>query len=385
MPFKRPGSPYYYINRTLPGFGRTGWISTRVRDKGVARRMEALLVTLAERALVDDSYRDLLVAVRDRHISLPDLLAAHSRGRLDDLRRTLRDPLLSDAVQDYRAAARYEKGTWEGLDILAGLVPAGARLSEIASGKAVMGLCARAEAEGRRRNSVRRTLLRAISKLLRYHLGRAERDHVFADVHYAAEDDTREVHLTPEEVRRLVETADALYPEMGLVIRLALQTSADRGTLLAGRHGRKHHRGLLVSDLRIYQEGDRYTGEVTIHDTKTAHRTRTMPLTDHLCRLMLAQCARRRPDDPVFDTTYQQMDFRWQRIREAANLAGLRFKDLRHQTAIAGEMAGIPLTTLQRALGHDDARMTRRYQQRQTALSPDEAERLEQVLYGRTG
>ena len=110
--------------------------------------------------------------------------------------------------------------------------------------------------QGCKRNSVRRYMHRATSLLLRHHLGRAERDRIFADVDFPAEDDTREIHLSPLEIQRLLSACDELgYGELGVAIRLALQTSADRGVLLAGGHGsRRRHRGLLVRDLRIFQE-----------------------------------------------------------------------------------------------------------------------------------
>ena len=50
--------------------------------------------------------------------------------------------------------------------------------------RVITALCQRAERDGRKRNSVRRYILRAISLLLRHHLGRAERDRRFADVDF---------------------------------------------------------------------------------------------------------------------------------------------------------------------------------------------------------
>ncbi len=185
-------------------------------------------------------------------------------------------------------------------------------------------------------------MLRAISLLLRHYLGEAERNRIFAEVAFPAEDDTREVHLSPGEIRRLLSACASLgYDELAVVVRLALQTSADRGVLLSGRHGGKEHRGLRVRDLRIWQdhESGTYTGEVHLRDSKTEGRSRSVPLTDGLCRELLALSKGKRPDDAVFSTSYLGLDLPWKRVRKAAALEHVRFKDLRAQISIYGEEA----------------------------------------------
>ena len=251
-----------------------------------------------------------------------------------------------------------------------------------------MRYCHAYEATGVKRNSVRRYLLRAISLLLTDRLGKAERNRIFADVQYAAEDDTREIHLTSEEIVRLLTACDeqsaSEYRELRTVIHLALVTSADRGVLLAGKHGKRTNRGLLVRDVRIYQEevdGEAvYFGEVYLKYSKAKGRTRTVPITDRLCRDLLPLCQHKKPDDPVFALTYSGLDSRWKRVRQAAGLEHVRFKDLRAQTAIYGEEAGIPQTVIQRTMGHSDEAMTRRYQQRAAVLRADQAEQMEAAM-----
>ncbi|MFN3537119.1 MAG: hypothetical protein ACK4Y4_06705, partial [Brevundimonas sp.] len=71
-------------------------------------------------------------------------------------------------------------------------------------------LCRASEAAGRKRNTVRRTLHRAISALLRAEVGNAERNRVMDDVRFSGEDDTREVHLRPEDIHRLLAACDEL-------------------------------------------------------------------------------------------------------------------------------------------------------------------------------
>ena len=172
------------------------------------------------------------------------------------------------------------------------------------------------------------------------------------------------------------------YKEMELLIRLALQTSADRGVLLAGKNADKELRGLLVRDLEIYKDetSNRYSGEIFLSDSKTTARSRTVPLTDSLCRALAVQCIHKSPDDTVFEMRYHHLDFQWKKVRAKAGLDHVRFKDLRAQTAIYGEEAGIPQTVLQKTMGHADEAMTRRYQQRAAALSDQQAEAMEQAM-----
>lgn len=225
---------------------------------------------------------------------------------------------------------------------------------------------------------------RAISKLLRFKLSNAERDRIFADVQYSKEDDTREVHPSPEEIGRLLQACETIdCHELAVVIRMALQTSADRGVLLAGRSLAKETRGLLIRDVTIFKDNKQgtYSGEVFLQDTKTNNRSRSVPLTDSLCRELLVLCNNKAPDDPVFSISYQALDHLWKKVKKKAGLEEIRFKDLRAQTAIYGEEAGVPQTVLQRVMGHSDEAMTRRYQQRATVLTSSQAASIEGAMF----
>lgn len=387
MPYKRPNSPYYQIRkRSLQGYGDTGVLTTKTESKRVARRMEDLLEELAERALLEPKWTDLLDAVcEDRTIKLPELLKAKNRGELGQLARQLTDPTLPEAIDQYREEGRVTDHTDNSLQWLRENTKASMRLSDL-DAQTIMGLLHTAEDQGRKRNTVRRCQMRAISLLLRHHLGNSKRDRIFEDVEFQAEDDTREIHLLPEEISRLLDACHQigkpLYEELGIVIRLSLQTSADRGVLLAGTRKGKEIRGLRVRDLRIYHhdDEDRYSGEVFLHDQKTEERSRAVPLTDSLCRELLVLAKDKGPDEPVFELSYNAMDYRWQKVRAMADLEHVRFKDLRAQTAQYGEMAGIDQTTLQQTMGHSDKSMTRRYQQRSASMSEEGARALEEAM-----
>lgn len=383
MPYKRTGSPYYQVRRrNLPGYGDTSILSSRVTAKKLARDMERCLDEVAQRALDDSSWYALLNAVcREKTVTLPELLKAKNTGNLEGLKRSLSDPLLREAIDTYRKLGTFERSTGIGLNMLLHYAPAGMRLGDLTS-KRITRLCVQAEQDGRKRNSVRRSMLRAISMLLRFHLGNAERNRIFADVQFSAENDTREVHLSPDDIGHLFGACRHFgYDELIVLIRLALQTSADRGVLLRGTNMGKKLRGLLKRDVTIYRdEKGTYQGEVFLNDTKTTSRTRSVPLTDSLCRELLVLCQSKAPDDPVFSIEYQQLDFLWKRVRKHAGLKHVRFKDLRAQTAIYAEEAGVPQTVIQRTLGHSSEAMTRRYQQRAAVLSQEQANAIEQAM-----
>lgn len=372
--------------RKLPGYGDTGVISSRVTSKKLAKDMERCLEVLANKALFDATWYGLLDAICRHHtVTLPELLRAHNTGKLDALKRSLTDPLLTEAVASFKASQKYDRPVRFGLDMLLNYSQAGVRLGDL-DAKRITNLCIQAERDGRKRNTVRRQLYRAISLVLRFRLGNVERNRIFTDVHFPAEDDTREIHLSPEEIDRLLDACEEFeYNEMELLIRLALQTSADRGVLLAGKNADKELRGLLVRDLTIFKDEDskQYMGEIFLSDNKTTARSRSVPLTDSLCRALALQCIDKSPDDTVFAMRYHQMGFQWKKVRTRAGLDHVRFKDLRAQTAIYGEEAGIPQTVIQKTMGHADEAMTRRYQQRATALSAAQAKAMEEVMITR--
>ena len=57
--------------------------------------MKRLMRRIAEQGLEEPSWHRLLDALRDKELTLPDLLKAKNEGRLDALRIMVQDPLLS--------------------------------------------------------------------------------------------------------------------------------------------------------------------------------------------------------------------------------------------------------------------------------------------------
>lgn len=347
--------------------------------------MEQALEDLAERALIEPRYRALIEALcRDHALEPADLLS--KRHELDALLVALADPKLTDAVRAFEQGADWSHVTRAGMRQLLEYSPAGARLSYLTA-KVITTMCHTAmeapEKEGRRkRNTVARCLKRSISQLLRFSLGKARRNEIFEDVNFSSEDDTREVHLEPKAIRALLAACHDLgNPELAVVIKTALLTSADRGVLLAGgAHHGKVCRGLLVRDLKIHQDSDRHWGEVFLLDRKTKARTRTVAIPDSLARDLLCLAIGRDQDDPVFSIRYRELDFLWKAVRSEAGLPGVRFKDLRAQMSQYAEEAGIPLTVVQRGMGQSDVATTRRYQQRRTVFTREHASLTEEAM-----
>ena len=114
MPYKRERSPYYYVRRrSLPGYGDTGRLSSKVTSKKLARDMERLLDDIAQRGLADPTWYPLLDAVcRHRTITLPDLLRAKRSGGLQSLKRSLTDPTLTEAIEALRTTRRCGPLSW---------------------------------------------------------------------------------------------------------------------------------------------------------------------------------------------------------------------------------------------------------------------------------
>lgn len=421
MPYLRDRSTRFQVRRrNLPGVGDTGVLSTGTANRQLAERMERAFLDVAERALYEPSYRAVVDAVVARRLSLADLLAAHSRGQVGALRTALVDPPLAEACARYVAKGEgLKKGRLRpsSTRLLLDLAPARARLSwlrDSANVEAALYAAERGEpgrpGDGgaveltpRMRNTVRRGLLRAVSHVLRAEVGQAERDRVITAVDFPAEDDTREVALSADDVGRLLGACAALhveepragYGELAVAVRLMIQTSADRGVVFAGGTGAGVARGLRVSQVRVYAEpvdegagpgpsAERYAGEVYLDDQKAVGRARTVSLTDGMCRALLPLCVGKRPDEPVFALSYRHARGRWERARARAGLPDLRMKDLRAQFAIHAERAGVPLTVVSSAMGHSDALMTRRYQRHQAALTGEHAAAVEREL-GLTG
>lgn len=376
MPYRRRHSSYWQIDRILPGIGATGQLSTRVRDRRLAVRMEAALADLAERAVTDPRWHQLLVAIVERRVTLLELMEARANKRMEALARSLSDPKLSDLVQQ----VEMDRSTKNGFVHVMAFAGSDARLSALLTPDAILACLRFAEAQGLKRNSVRRQVYRAVSKLIRHALGPAERDRIFAEVHYPAEDDTREVILSRDEIARLLESCLTIKQgeELRTFVLTAILTGADRGVLLAGKSTDGVRRGLLVRDVAIFETNGILHGEIALlHDSKTQGRARTVAIGPALAEPILNLCKSKLPDQPVFDISWANIDYKWKLALKAAGLEGLRIKDLRAQFAIYADKAGVATATISKAMGHKHEAMTARYQRHDAALSLQDLQRIE--------
>lgn len=358
-PFRRPGSPNWQIRPTvvLPGRGRVRMTarSTGQTSKQVARSMERMIAELPVMG-----YADLVEELEAGAISLEELYLARLNDRLQQLRDRRTDPLLADVVEALPdpGDARYVTGLGHVVRIVEELRRdrreyGRARLSWLLDPANVQLVLEAREAEGVKRNSVRRAEYMALSRLLKHAVGREERDRVMRGVEFGTENDERDVFLRPPEIARLLnEAGDPLFREL-LIIALGA--------------------GIDATPLRRIVPADFIDPALRVRDTKTDTRARTIELGDAaaaaLRRAILISGAGLR--EPVFPWTASQV---WARYRAAAERAGLRrpgtgdarlrFKDLRAVFATYYLISGGDLRELQHMMGHRKLETTLRYVKR---------------------
>ena len=336
-PFKKQNRANYYTAPTLPGWGRVGPWSTGTANRRQAEQMEAMLYALA---LELPDAIDALVA---GSYSLPELYVAYRRGRaaLSGLVELGKDPPLPEVIDTFAHHVK-DRRILEGLTALRRLAPARARRSWLLVPKNISDTLAALVAEGQKPNSVRRGLYRAISDLLAYEVGKAEKGRILVDVLKPSEDDTRRVTLTPEELERMVAHLD---PEMGDLATLAAITGADLTPLLSLTA--KHF--------------DEARGTLLIPDTKNPSRYRTLELGATGQGIVRRRIAARPAGAALWPLTRQAAYSRWKVARRHAGLPSLRIKDLRHVFGDKWVTAGGSMRTLKDAMGHTDIKTTDRY------------------------
>lgn len=135
-------------------------------------------------------YADLVQMIVEDAIKLSDLYVAKLRGELDLVLEQANDPPLRESVDRFRGLTS-DARILHGLTQLLELAPAGARLSWLLNAKNISRVCATAIAEGRKPNSVKRSLYRAISDLLSHEVGKARKAAIMMDVTTASQGRSR--------------------------------------------------------------------------------------------------------------------------------------------------------------------------------------------------
>ena len=102
-----------------------------------------------------------------------------------------------------------------------------------------------------------------------------------------------------------------------------------------------------------------------LYDKKNATRERTLAL-DHAVWLeLMPLIERKRSKLKVFTLTKGQVQNFWKTIRKRSGVAGVRFKDLRHNFGIRLERSGAGVDEIRYMMGHSDTQTTLRYLKRQ--------------------
>ena len=390
MPFKRKGRDHFYIQLfNIPGFGNTSQFNTKTSDKRRAQQMEAALREVIERSYTDESWLDVIHALH-RHpstgaaarISIIDISRAYRERTLHDLKLSLSDPEIGDAIEEMKRRNSDEQVGY-GLDLLAKSIPASTRgnptkLTLLRSGQYITKLCMDIEATGLSRNYIRRGVLNAISKLLTFYWGKSIRDQIFSDVNFYKKNDARDVYCTPTEIVSLLDKCSEFAREVSIVhphvaylpamIAHALLTSADRNVILK----------TVARDVSLIysQQTESYSGTIFLDDKKTTYRQRTIPIADYFGQLLAPHVQGKEPGDRIYPVTAEQLRYWFNKARDAAGLNHLRFKDLRHQTAIYAERSGMSYAKVKVLLGHASRDMTARYLAHQCVIEQKEIEAL---------
>ena len=357
-PRKERPAEGYRIRPTLPApWGRVGPWQTGFHNRRQAQQVDAWMRSQAlERpALID--------ALVEHRFSLRDAWVAKLRGTLDELLAGITDPTLEDAVRSYRPVCGDERAR-QGLDQLLELADPGVRLSWLA-GSNVSRLYAAARAAGQAPATVRRGLHRAVSELLLHHLGEQRRTEAMLDVQVPSGATSREVHVSREELRALLDHCEpAAFRDL---VTLAILLAIDRAPLLRIRPR--------------YVDLER--GLLEVLDRKTSARTRTIELSTPALAILRRRAAGLLPDAPVFDLSASAVRNAWEAARDAAagrpsrnvrrtggvddpvgeaaeerlsrdgvvTLPLLRFKDLRHLLPTAWNALGLPADDLPGVMG----------------------------------
>lgn len=358
--FKRPGSKYFWIGPFRAGSVDVPRMTTGQTNKSTGRAMEE---ALRNRAVT--GYADVVQMVASRSVSLDDFYAAHIRGpeALDGLRQRENDRPLADVVEEYKAVLDDVRAL-NGLEQLVRLAPKNARFSWLRVPKTLTSLYQRAvrgedrlnkdgEPQPRSRNSVRRSLHRAVAGLLAHELGRGQMLAILADVTVPSTPDERSMFLSMDEIHLALEKALADFrPVLGYMLTTGIDL-------------------LPMLNQKVFHY-DENTGTLQVPDTKTPARMRTLalrgePVLENAEYWLRQLIAGRKATDPLVPLTRAQVRKRWSGVREAIGRPDVRLKDLRGIFATYYLTAGGDPRGLQLILGHTTMAMTLRYLRRQPA------------------
>lgn len=168
--------------------------------------------------------------------------------------------------------------------------------------------------------------------------------------------------LTPPEIGRLLAACSSDLERWRPLVMLMVSTGLRYGEAIGLKVGRVDVLAGTLTVLETMHEAGK--GEYIFTEPKSEQSRRTVSITPELAAELVPLVASKDRDELVFTEPDGQpvtRNFRqrvWKRITERAGLTGLRLHDLRHTLAAVLISAGVPLTAVQRLLGHSSIRVT---------------------------
>lgn len=357
--------PIFRIEPTITGVGRLPRMSTGAKSEKIARQMEYALETIS----VNDRMPDLVEQLRGNTVTLSEIWAAHNKPRdermkaLEALRTRKDDPMLScvvcrpeiakadgkrsfekmtcDCVAWRRIAVQKDRRLREGYAQLADYAPANARLSWLTVSTHLNELYETAEAAGRKPNSVRRSLHRAVCGLLSMKFGKGKMLAIISDAIVPSENDERVIFVDTDTVAKLVDPANS-DPTFALAVGFAMTTGIDQ------------------TPMQLLTPSSVENGVISVFDTKAPDRMRRFELDPAALHYWRLASAGKKPNERVF----RYLRKRWHALRTKIGREDIRWKDLRGVFATYYLAGGGSARQLQLILGHSTMSMTLRYLKR---------------------
>jgi integrase len=175
----------------------------------------------------------------------------------------------------------------------------------------------------------------------------------------------RKVHremrfLTPPEITRLLAASPDIYRPL---ITLLLATGLRYGEAIALRVGDVD---LMEGTVRVTREMHYGPGGLPYFtEPKSVQSRRTVTIPVEVCLVLAGPAAGKEREELLFTSaagTAMKRTFQdgghWDAIRIAAGLRGVRLHDLRHTHAAVLISSNVPLTAVQRRLGHSSIKVT---------------------------
>lgn len=337
MPYKRSGSPNYYVEIRPEGYDRTiGPRSTGVTSKRKARQIESTL-----RELAASGRHDVLDAVVEGEFSPAEVHGAKAAGRLETLTNG-RERRLKDVTESF-IEDHHDRRVEDGLRRMLDVAPDGALVSWIRDPENVRTVVRQYEDQGLAPSTERREIS-GVRQLIRREFGETAQQDVFSRVQLRPVSEKRTRYLEADEIKRVRKAAGKWWR----VFCLYIATGMRRGELV----------NLQRRDVNLE------AGIVTVEAGKSDRAARDIPIDGEALALLRRWIESQGLDssDPLFPGLhYNYIGEAWRAIREKAGVEDATVHSLRHTYAVHAARAGTPMVTLCRRMGHKDISTTMRY------------------------